>query len=126
MEKGGYGKGIRIVMTVLEILLVTLCAVSIGVVSCNAVISVPNRKNTFAYNYYISPFSRTAEFEDSDVFRDMLYDNLSEIIRYSVIRSQLETDGSFDEEKEIDIEQYARHFEEMPVTDTLCAIIWEI
>lgn len=118
MEKSGYSKGIRVAVAILEVFFITLCTVSIGIVSCNAVISVPNRKNTLNYNYYVSPFSKTAAFEDSEVFNDMLYDNLSEIIRYSVIRSQLETKGSFNENKQIDIEQYARHFEEMPVTET--------
>lgn len=118
MKKGGYSKGIRGMAAAAEVFFVTLCAVCIAIVSCHAVISVPNRTNTANYNYYISPFAKTAAFEDSDVFNDMLYDNLREIIRYCVIRSQLETNGSFDENKEIDIEQYARHFEEMPITET--------
>lgn len=118
MKSGRYGKGRKAVMIFLEILFTTLCAVCIGVVSCNAIISVPNRKNTLNLNYYISPFSRTAAFEDSDVFNDMVYDNLDDIVRYGVIRSQLETDGVFDKTKQIDIEQYARHFEEIPVTET--------
>lgn len=113
-----YGRGIKVFVTILETFFVVLCAVCIGIVSCNAVISVANWKNTINVNYYISPFSKTAAFEDSDVFNDMVYDNLNDVIRYCVIRGQLETDGVFDEAKEIDIEQYARHFEEIPVTDT--------
>lgn len=113
-----YGRGIKVFVTILETFFVVLCAVCIGIVSCNAVISVANWKNTLNVNYYISPFSKTAAFEDSDVFNDMVYDNLNDVIRYCVIRGQLETDGVFDETKEIDIEQYARHFEEIPVTDT--------
>lgn len=121
MKTANYGTGVRLAVTVLEICFVTMCVVCIGIVSCNAVISVPNRKNTLNINYYISPFSKTAAFEDSSVFNDMVYDNLNDVIRYCVIRSQLETDGVFDETKEIDIEQYARHFEEIPVTDTSVA-----
>lgn len=118
MRAHEYGKGMKLFITVLELFFVTLCAVCIGIVSCNAVISVANRKNTLNVNYYISPFSKTAAFEDSDVFNDMVYDNLNDVVRYCVIRDQLETDGVFDETTEIDIEQYARHFEEIPVTDT--------
>ncbi|MBO5093710.1 MAG: HAMP domain-containing histidine kinase [Lachnospiraceae bacterium] len=113
-----YGRGIKVFVTILETFFVVLCAVCIGIVSCNAVISVANWRNTLNVNYYISPFSKTAAFEDSDVFNDMVYDNLNDVMRYCVIRGQLETDGVFDETKEIDIEQYARHFEELPVTDT--------
>lgn len=113
-----YGRRIKAFVTILETFFVVLCAVCIGIVSCNAVISVANWKNTLNVNYYISPFSKTAAFEESDVFNDMVYDNLNDVMRYCVIRGQLETDGVFDETKEIDIEQYARHFEEIPVTDT--------
>lgn len=113
-----YGRGVKVSVTILETFFVVLCAVCIGIVSCNAVISVANWKNTLNVNYYISPFSKTVAFEDSDVFNDMVYDNLNDVMRYCVIRGQLETDGAFDENKEIDIEQYARHFEEIPVTDT--------
>ncbi len=113
-----YGRGVKFLAAIAEVALVTLSVICIGIVSCNAVISVPNRTNTMQVNYYISPFSKTAAFEDSDVFSDMVYDSLNDVIRYCVIRGQLESDGRFDETKEIDIEQFARHFEEMSVTDT--------
>lgn len=116
MKISKYGRSMKFAIAVAEIFLATLSAVCVGIVSCNAVINV--RTNTMEINYYISPFSKTAAFEDSDVFNDMVYDNLNDVIRYGVIRGQLETDGRFDETKEIDIEQFARHFEEVPVVDT--------
>lgn len=118
MKISKYGKSVRFAVAAAEVMLATFCVVCIGIVSCNAVISVPNRTNTMHVNYYISPFSKTAAFEDSDVFNDMVYDSMNDIVRYCVIRGQLETDGKFDEDKEIDIEQFARHFEEVPVTET--------
>ncbi len=116
MKISKYRRGMKFAIVAAEVLLATLSAVCVGIVSCNAVINV--RTNTMEINYYISPFSKTAVFEDSDVFNDMVYDNLNDVIRYGVIRGQLETDGRFDETKEIDIEQFARHFEEVPVVDT--------
>lgn len=112
MKTGRYGRGAKIAVTVLEIMFMTLCVVCVGIVSCNALIRISGRP------YYISPFSKTEDFEDSEVFYDVVYDSLSDVVRYGVIRNQMETEGVFDETREIDIEQYARHFEEVPVTDT--------
>lgn len=112
MKTRKYGRGVKAAVTVLEVAFMTLCVVCIGIVSCNAVIRISGRP------YYISPFSKTEDFEDSDVFYDVVYDSMCDVVRYGVIRNQMETDGIFDEEKEIDIEQYARHLEEVPVTAT--------
>lgn len=111
-----YGKGMKIFLVVAETLFVVLSALCIGIVSNNAVIKVESRGTVS--HYYISPFSKSAAFVDSDVFKNMLYDDLNDAVRYCVIRDQFETKGVFDRKKEIDIEQYARHFEELPVTDT--------
>lgn len=111
-----YGNGIKIFLVIAETLFVILGSLCIGIVSNNAVINVESRGTVS--HYYISPFSKSAAFIDSDVFNDMLYDDLNDAVRYCVIRDQFETKGVFDKKKEIDIEQYARHFEELPVTDT--------
>lgn len=108
-------KGSRMAMAFLEIILLTFSAACLGLVSSNAVIRLSGRP------YYVSPFSKTESFEDADVFHDILHDSLDDVVRYCVIRGQMETDGVFDEKKEIDIEQYARHFEEVPVTETSVA-----
>ncbi len=118
MKISKYGRSVKFAVAAAEVMLATFCVVCIGIVFCNAVISVPNRINSMHVNYYISPFSKTAAFADSDVFNDMVYDNMNDVIRYCVIRGQLETDGKFDEDKEIDIEQFARHLEEVPITET--------
>ena len=111
-----YGNGIKTFLIIAETLFVILGALCVGMVSNNAVINVESRGTVS--HYYISPFSKSAAFIDSDVFNDMLYDDLNDAVRYCVIRDQFETKGVFDKKKEIDIEQYARHFEELPVTDT--------
>ncbi len=118
MKVSKYGRSVKITAVILQILSTTVCAVCIGIVSCNAVISIPGIKNTIRRNYYVNPFSRVVSFEESDVFNELVYDSLGDVVRYCVIRDQLETDGRLDETKEIDIEQYARHFEEVPVTET--------
>lgn len=56
--------------------------------------------------YQMDLFAGEEHFEDTVVFRDMLFASLKEIIRYNVAKSQLETEGVFDGTKEIDIEAF--------------------
>jgi len=116
MKTGKYGAGIKLTAVIVEIILMVICTVCLGMAFCNAVITVPGRNGL--QGYYINPFSQKTDFKESEIFQAMVRDNLESIVRYCVIRGQLETDGVFDEMKEVDIEQYARHFEEMPVSDT--------
>ncbi len=116
MKTGKYGAGVKLTAIIAEIVLMILCTVCMGMAFCNSVITVSSRRGI--QGYYVNPFSRKTVFEESEAFNAMVRDSLESVVRYCVIRSQLETDGVFDESKEIDIEQYARHFEEMPVEDT--------
>lgn len=115
-----YGKGVRVTAVLLQQMFAVIAVVCAGILILGTSIHVKTL-NTDSYYYRVNPFSKSASFEDSEMFRSMLYDNLKDIIRYGVICDQLETDGHFDEEKEIDIEQYARHFEEVPVEETSVA-----
>ncbi len=56
--------------------------------------------------YFISPFSQKEQFENTDVFDDLLYKDVQNITRMAVIKSQLETDGVYDAKKKIDIAAY--------------------
>lgn len=56
-------------------------------------------------------FAREEKFEDTEDFDYMLMDSLYEIIRYNVIKSQLETDGFYDGKKVIDINAYVNRKE---------------
>ena len=49
--------------------------------------------------YFISPFSQKEQFENTDVFDDLLYKDVQNITRMAVIKSQLETDGVYDAKK---------------------------
>ena len=66
MKVSKYGRSVKITAVILQILSTTVCAVCIGIVSCNAVISIPGIKNTIRRNYYVNPFSRVVSFEESD------------------------------------------------------------
>lgn len=58
-------------------------------------------------SYQFGLFSREADFEDTEVFDEMLISSLHSIIRYNVAKSQLETDGKFDGSKLIDVAAFA-------------------
>ncbi len=66
------------------------------------------RMSTLDGNLYcqIGPFEGNEIFEESDVFRQMIGAAVNDIMVFSVVRSQMETDGVFDGKKEIDITDY--------------------
>lgn len=57
-------------------------------------------------------FAREEKFEDTEDFDYMLVNSLHEIVRYNVIKSQLETDGFFDGKKVININAYVNRKED--------------
>ena len=63
--------------------------------------------NTIGEIYWINPFWQDAQdFEQSEVYGQMLHRDVAELSRFLTVRSQLETNGSFDEEKTVDIIPY--------------------
>lgn len=56
--------------------------------------------------YYLNLLSTEAEFEDTDEFADIFHNSVSDIIRYVVVKDQMETDGVFSNEKKIDITRF--------------------
>lgn len=57
--------------------------------------------------FWINPIWRDAgSFEQSDIYGQMLHYDLRQLTRFIAASSQLETNGSFDENKNVDILQY--------------------
>ena len=56
--------------------------------------------------YYLNLLSTEPEFEDTDEFADIFHNSVSDIIRYVVVKDQMETDGVFSNEKKIDITRF--------------------
>jgi len=63
------------------------------------------------YRYGLNVFADSNTFEDTDLCYYLLSDSIDEIVRYAVIREQMETKGLFDGSKKIDIEEYARRYQ---------------
>lgn len=57
--------------------------------------------------YRILPVDSGLEFEESQIYRDLFRNAVSDITQLVVIRRQLETDGVFDPAKRIDVTEYA-------------------
>lgn len=57
---------------------------------------------------------QSVHFEDSELFNQLLGKNLSDLICYGAIRSQMETQGVFDPRKEIDVTAFAGRYGELP------------
>ncbi len=69
--------------------------------------------------YRIDPFDESENFEESDVFADMFYHSVSELVTLVLIRTQMETDATFDDRKSIDITEFVNRREEVsdcPIT----------
>lgn len=53
--------------------------------------------------YNIAFLENSEAFEESDIFTDMLRNSINDITRFTVYKSQMETDGAFDPNKKIDV-----------------------
>lgn len=62
--------------------------------------------------YKLFPTDTGVEFEDSDIYRDLFQNAVSDITQLVVIKEQLETDGELDSSKIIDVSAYARRIGE--------------
>ena len=91
---------------------VAAAAVIIVALSCNSTISVDINGQT--YTQRISLFEKGGSFEQSTLFNDILEEEMRGTVRLAVIQSQLETDGSYNGQKVIDVAEFAHRQEELP------------
>lgn len=85
-------------------------AILVGL-SCNSTITV--EINGAVYEQKIDPFNKKGSFEDSSLFQYILQEEIRGLTRMAVIKSQLETEGSYNGQKRIDIANYAHRQEEL-------------
>ncbi len=77
-------------------------AVAISVVGTSIVIQ--GMKGDYSYNLYES--DRGRKYEQSYLFNNILGNNVSDIMRFVAVRSQLESDGNYYDRKKIDVTAY--------------------
>ena len=106
-EKKTSNKGSHAVRTMLRIvqhLCLGVMVLSMIVVVCNSTVRVQGFKRNYGFSMYAQDRSRA--YEDSDIFNSIFGYAAADIIRYGVVSSQLETDGTFDGDKVIDVTAY--------------------
>ncbi|MDO4292636.1 MAG: HAMP domain-containing sensor histidine kinase [Eubacteriales bacterium] len=108
------GKGKRRFWLILRRVFTAAAVAILAALSCNSTISVEHGGQL--YQQTVSLFEKRGAFEDSELFNEILADEVQDVTRLAVIRSQLETDGAYDGQREIDIAQYAHRQEELPDT----------
>jgi len=85
-------------------------AAGIALILADSRIHVTTAKGS--YSFMSTPYEREdVSFEETELFYDILEEQIEEVVRISVIRNQLETNGEYDAKKEIDISAYANRME---------------
>ena len=112
-KKQEMGKTRRAFQTILHRLFIAAAVVIIVALACNSTVTVENNGKVYRQNIALK---KQGSFEDSTLFYDIFREELDGITRMVVIKSQLETDGSYNGAKEVDIAQYAHRNEEFSET----------
>lgn len=104
--KAGVQRGLRrFLIWVNRISLIAMAVCGISIVTAS-VIRVDYGK--FRKTYLLTPFERErTDFEESQLYDDVIQYQIADITRMCVIRNQMETDGKYDPKKEIDISEFA-------------------
>ena len=83
-----------------------ILAVSITLIFVNSFFNISTSYGTI-YHYAASPLEQEQAFEEKEIFHSLLLGNMEQITRYVVICHQMETNGIYDENKKVEITQYA-------------------
>lgn len=108
------GKGVMRLIQLTQHALITIAVVTLLVVISGSSIIVPDLYGNKRYTYTLFSADRNETYEDSYVFSNIFERAVSDIIRFGVIRSQMETDGKFDGNKIIDVTAYNDRTSSMP------------
>ena len=95
----------RLMMGLVQQTAALLLLVAIAAVLFNSYLAIDTADGTKVYE--LSPLDAETEFEDSVIFHDLFQSSVSDIIQLMVIKGQMETNGSFDPHKHVDITEFA-------------------
>lgn len=91
-------------LRVLQHLSLAVMALSILVVTSGSLVTVKGFRKNFDFSMYGE--KRNGSYEESEMFNSIFGYTAADIIRFGVVRSQLETDGNFDGSKVVDVTAY--------------------
>ena len=94
----------RLVLGLVQQTAALFLLVAIAAVLFNSYLAVDTADGTKVYE--LSPLDAETEFEDSVIFHDLFQSSVSDIIQLMVIKGQMETNGTFDPYKHIDVTEF--------------------
>ena len=110
-------KSYTVLFTVISCVIALIAAVA-AITAYNASTITYDTGKISSKTVFIGNLDRSGvAFEDSELFAEAYKDMIYDITRMCVIRNQMETDGTFDAGKEIDIDQYANRYKDSFVSD---------
>lgn len=100
-------RGVQKVLCLLQHIALTVTVIALLVAVGSATVRVRGFMSSGSFTmYHVNSQDRHTAYEDSDMFNTLFGYALSDIVRHGVVSSQLETDGSFDGKKIIDVTAY--------------------
>ncbi|MGL5260281.1 MAG: histidine kinase dimerization/phospho-acceptor domain-containing protein [Lachnospiraceae bacterium] len=85
---------------------VVVIAICLSSIFINSFLKITTSYNENHY-YVITPFNKEVQYEKTSLYQEILTENIEYITRFAVIANQLETNGSYDHDKQINIVEYA-------------------
>lgn len=112
MKKKVLGKGMRGFLHVLKHLLIVAAAIAVLVVVTGSSVLLKGVDSN--YSYSMTADERGTAYEESYLFNHIFGRGITDVARMVAVRSQMETDGRFDGDKEIDVATFYYRFEGVP------------
>lgn len=109
-QRNVLGRGNGIFLFALQQLIAVIVAIGITTIILHSSLQIGSYKSE---RIFLNPLIYNMEFEESDIYRELLEKGIRDAVRMSVIKSQLETDGEFDGNKEIDVTAYVNRAEQL-------------
>lgn len=103
-KKSKSGRGLRGFLHFLQHMLIAIAIVAILIVTTGSTVVIDGLNGSETYNLHAS--DQEKKYEESELFNTIYGRCVADIIRFGVVRSQLETDGKFDGKKIIDVTAY--------------------
>ena len=110
--KKGISKRTAAFLAVLQHLAAAGLAFLLVLLFAGQTVILPSARGNVSYDLYESDRSRA--YEDSLLFNNILGNNIATVARFVAIRSQIETAGSYDGEKQVDVTAYVNRGTTLP------------
>lgn len=112
MKKRPLNKGIRVFLHTLQHVVIVAASVAILVVLTGSSVMMKGVDGNYSYSMDVGEKGKI--YEESLLFNHIFGRGIADVARMAAVRSQMETDGRFDGDKEIDVASFIYRFEGLP------------